>query len=147
MNNFIENIGNNESELCIEENDMKAAEKRIKEIMSELAEIERQRDSIISGINSDAFEETGNILRQLNRRESEFSDELEELRYKQSEYRRTKLREKSAVKLMEGLSPLYVYDEKVIAELVSKVEAVSKNEICLTFYGGYSVRQPITNNS
>lgn len=147
VNNFIENIGNNESELCIEENDMKAAEKRIKEIMSELAEIERQRDSIISGINSDAFEETGNILRQLNRRESEFSDELEELRYKQSEYRRTKLREKSAVKLMEGLSPLYVYDEKVIAELVSKVEAVSKNEICLTFYGGYKVRQPVTNNS
>lgn len=47
---------------------------------------------------------------------------------------------------MKGLSPLGSYDEKIISGLVSKVEAVSKNELYIILYGGHKVKQSIVKN-
>ena len=146
INSFIENKVYNISDTGADYSENKTAEKRISEIISELADIERQMDNILSGISSEMFEEAGDELRELNRRESRISNELEEPRYKQGEYRRNKLKEKAAVNLMKGLSPLGSYDEKIISGLVSKVEAVSKNELYIILYGGHKVKQSIVKN-
>ena len=146
INNFIENKGYGNVEISKEENENGAVEMRINEIISELAETEFNRDKIISGISGDGFDDKGNMLKELNRREDELSNELEELRFKQSEYRRNKLKERTARNLVKCLSPLESYDEKIISGLVSKVEASEKNEIYLTFYGGFRIKQSITKN-
>ena len=57
INSFIENKVYNISDTGADYSENKTAEKRISEIISELADIERQMDNILSGISSEMFEE------------------------------------------------------------------------------------------
>lgn len=126
--------------------DIEANERRIKEIHDELIKIETERESILSGIDGIGFDSMSDRLNELNRLGSEYADQLIEIKRKQDEYRRNSLREENAKKLLKDMKPLESFDQKTIEKIISRVEAISKKEIKITFFGGCTVSQEIRKN-
>ena len=86
-------------------------ESHIKEINEKLADIEAERETILATISGSTFEHMSDELKDLNRQESEYARQLEELREQQNDHRRNILREESARKLLKDLQPLTEFDE------------------------------------
>ena len=82
-------------------------------------------------------------LKDLNRQESEYASQLEELKQQQNDHRRNLLREESARKLLKDLKPLTEFDDNILGRILAKVEAVGKDKITVTFCGGYTITQEI----
>lgn len=118
-------------------------ENRIKEINEKLSAIETERETILAAINGSMFEHMSGELKELNRQESEYARQLEELREQQNDHRRNLLREESARKLLQDLKPLTEFDDNLLGRIIAKIEAINKNEIKVTFCGGYTVTQEI----
>ena len=118
-------------------------ETRIKEINEKLADIETERETILAAISGSTFEHMSDELKALNRQESEYAHQLEELREQQNDRRRNLLREESARKLLKDLQPLTEFDDNLLCRILAKAEALSKNKITVTFCGGYTVTQEI----
>ena len=118
-------------------------EDRIKEINEKLADIETERERILAAISGSTFEHMSDELKALNRQESEYARQLEELREQQNDHRRNLLREESARKLLKDLKPLTEFDDNLLGRILAKIDAISKNKITVTFCGGYTVTQEI----
>ena len=118
-------------------------ESRIKEINERLADIETERETILANISGSTFEQMSDELKDLNRQESEYARQLEELREQQNDHRRNLLREESARKLLKDLQPLTEFDDNLLGRILAKIDAISKNKITVTFCGGYTVTQEI----
>ena len=134
---------------CVEENSKRMTEEvsniesRIKEINERLADIETERETILANISGSTFEQMSDELKNLNRQESEYARQLEELREQQNDHRRNLLREESARKLLRDLKPLTEFDDNLLGRILAKIDAISKNKITVTFCGGYTVTQEI----
>ena len=123
--------------------DFGAIERRIETIHDELTKIEMERDSILSNISGTVFDSMSERLKELNRQESEYADQLKKLRDQLDNYKRNQIKEEKARQLLKGLKPLEQFDDDIIGKILSKIEAISKNEIKVTFYGGYSIVQVV----
>lgn len=119
--------------------DSEAIERRIGTIHDELTKIEMERDYILSNISGTVFDSMSERLKELNRQESEYADQLKNLRDQQDDYKRTQIKEEKARKLLKDIKPLETFDDSIIGKIIAKIEAVSKDEIRVTFYGGYSI--------
>ena len=82
-------------------------------------------------------------LKELNRLESEYAETLRTLRKQQDELKRNQIKEEKARQLLKDIRPLETFNDDMIGKIVAKIEAVSKNEIKVTFCGGYSVVQAV----
>ena len=118
-------------------------ESRITEINERLSDIETERETILANISGSTFEQMSDELKDLNRQESEYAQQLEELREQQNDNRRNLLREESARKLLKDLQPLTEFDDNLLGRILAKIDAVSKDKITVTFCGGYTVTQEI----
>ena len=118
-------------------------EKRIKKINEKLAEIEQERESILANVSGSMFEQMSEGLKDLNKQESEYAHQLEDLIRQQDDCRRNVLREESARELLKGLKPLTDFDDSLLGRILAKIEAVSKEKIVVTFCGGYTVTQEV----
>ena len=116
---------------------------RIAEINESLAEIERKRDDILSGISGSMFEHISGELKSLNTQESELAAELEQLRTQHDSFRRELLREGAARDTLHGIEPLSEFDDTLLSRILSGISAVSSSTISVTFCGGYTVTQSI----
>ena len=123
--------------------EVSSMESHIKEINEKLADIEAERETILATISGSTFEHMSDELKELNRQESEYARQLEELREQQNDHRRNLLREESARNLLKDLKPLTEFDDTLLGRIIAKIEAVSKKEIKVTFCGGYTVTQEI----
>ena len=120
-----------------------AIERRIKAIHDELTKIEAERDSILAAISGTVFDTMSDRLKELNRLESEYAETLRTLRKQQDELKRNQIKEEKARQLLKDIRPLETFNDDMIGKIVAKIEAVSKNEIKVTFCGGYSVVQAV----
>ena len=118
-------------------------ESQIRDINEKLAEIEHDRETILSAISGSMFEEMSADLKELNRQESRYAEQLETLKQRENEHRRNLLKEESARKVLQDLEPLTEFDDTVVGRILAKVEAISKTKIAVTFCGGYKVEQEI----
>ena len=116
---------------------------RIAEINESLAEIERKRDDILSGISGSMFEHISGELKSLSTQESELAAELEQLRTQHDSFRRELLREGAARDTLHGIEPLSEFDDTLLSRILSGISAVSSSTISVTFCGGYTVTQSI----
>ena len=123
--------------------EVSSMENHIKEINEKLADIEAERETILATISGSTFEHMSDELKDLNRQESEYARQLEELREQQNDHRRNLLREESARKLLKDLQPLTEFDDDLLGRILAKIDAVSKDKITVTFCGGYTVTQEI----
>ena len=123
--------------------EVSSMETHIKEINEKLADIEAERETILATISGSTFEQMSDELKDLNRQESEYARQLEELREQQNDHRRNLLREESARKLLKDLQPLTEFDDNLLGRILAKIDAVSKDKITVTFCGGYTVTQEI----
>ena len=85
----------------------------------------------------------GNELKALNQKESVLAEELLLLKRKREEQRRNILSIQATNSFFETLQPLTEFDNIVLRKIIHHIEAVSKDEIVVTFNGGYKVRHPI----
>lgn len=122
---------------------LRLLEDNIHSLLTRLTEIETARDRLLSDISGSMFERMSEQLRLLNCQESELADQLESLKLQKEELNRQLLREQASRQLLQHLSPLPVFDDNLLAQILSKVEALSKTEIALTFCGGYRIIQPL----
>ncbi len=147
VNGAIEKMDNVDG--CIEESskivsaEIGDIEKRIKKINEKLAEIEQERESILANVSGSMFEQMSEGLKDLNKQESEYAHQLEDLIRQQDDCRRNVLREESARELLKGLKPLTDFDDSLLGRILAKIEAVSKEKIVVTFCGGYTVTQEV----
>ena len=118
-------------------------ESRIREINEALADIERQRDSILSCISGSMFEQVSGELKSLNCQESELADKLEQLRAQHDGCRMELLREDTARDILRGIQPLSEFDDTLLGRILSGISAVSSSTISVTFCGGHTVTQGI----
>ncbi len=118
-------------------------DKGIRGIISELSEVEKERESILASISGNLFEKMGNELKALNQKESVLAEELLLLKRKREEQRRNILSIQATNSFFEMLQPLTEFDNIVLRKIIHHIEAVSKDEIVVTFNGGYKVRHPI----
>lgn len=120
---------------------------RIEEERSRLSEqltkIENERDTILAGISGYTFESMSQELRELNRKENEIVEQLDALREKQEENLCQKMKAAAAEKLLAKLTPPEQFEDSFMDKILLKVEAVSKKEIAVLFYGGYKICVPI----
>ena len=112
-------------------------------INEKLSDVETERETILATISGNTFEQMSDELKELNRLESEYARQLEELREQQNDHRRNLLREESARKLLKDLQPLTEFDDNLLGRILAKIDAVSKDKITVTFCGGYTVTQEI----
>ncbi len=111
----------------------------IAETTTEIQSIGTRRDEILEIITGAAFDQFKEELRDLNRRELEGKDRLEQLQIQKES---VQLRIKKAVTAREMFScmmPLECFDEEVIPKLVERIDVVSKTEIRIVFRGGVEV--------
>jgi len=123
--------------------EVSSMETHIKEINEKLADIEAERETILATISGSTFEHMSDELKDLNRQESEYARQIEELREQQNDHRRNLLREESARNLLKDLKPLTEFDDNLLGRILAKIDAISKNKITVTFCGGYTVTQEI----
>ena len=105
--------------------------------------IEQERESILANVSGSMFEQMSEELKNLNKQESEYAHQLEDLIRQQDDCRRNVLREESARELLKGLKPLTDFDDSLLGRILAKIEAVSKEKIVVTFCGGYTVTQEV----
>ena len=115
----------------------------IKAINGKLAEIEMKRENILDNISGSMFEETSMELKALNRTESVLAEQLKTLMNEKDDCKRNILREETARELLKDLRPMTEFDDTLFGKIISGIEGIGKNEIAVTFCGGYTVIQNI----
>lgn len=118
-------------------------ELRIAEINENLAEVERERNDILSCISGSMFEQISEKLKSLNCQESELAAELEQLRTQHDSFRREFLRAGAARDTLHGIQLLSEFDDTLLSRILSGISAVDSKTITVTFCGGYTVTQSI----
>lgn len=122
---------------------MDETEQQITDVNNELAKIEQEREKLIGTVLDDAFLQFSSEIKTLNDREAELFCKLKELKSKHYDIKRKMLKEEAARKQLRELRPIKKFDDDLIYRVISRIEAVGKDKLKITFYGGYSINQNI----
>lgn len=118
-------------------------ESLVDQLNDKLVNIEKERERLLEMSGDVDYEHLSAELRELNLKESKMVNKLEELKQRYNKHHRELLKEEAAKKLISELKPMTRFRDSLIYSIVSKIEAVDKNEIRVYFYGGITVTQKI----
>ena len=94
---------------------------------------------ILETITGEAFEQFRQELKNLNGRELDDKNELENLELRRERVQLTIKKSVTARELFANMLPLTDFDDNMIPKLIERVDVVDKTKIKITFRGGLEV--------
>ena len=117
--------------------------KNISETVRELTQVEITRNELLSAVSGSMIDKVSAELTDLNRREAEIADRLDSLKYRRDLINKEQIKADNADKLLNEFKAVKVFDETLLPRFVTRIDALDKNEIIITFANGAVSRSKI----
>ena len=106
------------------------------ETTAEVEKICSRRDDILGIITGAAFEQFKNELKEMNIKELNCKEKLEQLQIRKETVQLNIKKAVSARELFSTMSPMDEFDNVMIPRLIERIYVISKDKIKVVFYGG-----------
>lgn len=112
-------------------------------LAADVEKINTKRNEILEIITGGSFDVLKDELKDLNRRELESKDRLEQLHLKKDELQLNINKVVTARELFISTAPLIEFNDITVPKFVERIEMGKKDEITVTFHGGVEVKEKI----
>ena len=115
----------------------------IAESARELAEVETERNLLLSSASSGSLDKVSAGLSELNRTEAMLVDRIDDLKQRRVILKKELTKSDNADRLFGSNTPVNFFDETLLPRYVTRIDAVGKNEILVVFANGAEKRSKL----